>query len=412
MKDAFSSFFAMDDDKRDRLWQECIFVFDTNVLTAVYKRSDEARDALYKVIGSLGDRLWIPHQVAFEFLDNRANIAHTQSGIYAEAIVNIRNVVESFEVSTRHPFLSEELNSEFINISKKVVEELELKRQFHDSRITKDDVKAQLACLLEGKVGGGYDTSKLKEIVKEGELRYANQVPPGFEDIKKHKGSNVFSEICKRYGDLIIWRQVIEKAKEIDKPVIFVTGEQKEDWWEKCGGKTIGPLPALVAEFESEVNQNFTMYSYHRFLDLANEYLHQNTSAEVIAEVREAALDDALAVASSEETIESIVSADSVYALTRNRMYRTRPSARQNVAALDAQARLLKSSVAGIQAQKDSLRRVLAQISPADADQLHKSRRIYREIALADARLVDLDRKILDLESRISILHHEASGHI
>lgn len=40
-------------------------MFDTNVLTSVDKRSDDARDSLYKVIRSLGDRLWIPYQVIF-----------------------------------------------------------------------------------------------------------------------------------------------------------------------------------------------------------------------------------------------------------------------------------------------------------------------------------------------------------
>ena len=57
MKDVFSSHFADDAERREKLWQNCFFVFDTNVLTSVYKRSDDARDALYKVIQSLGDRL-------------------------------------------------------------------------------------------------------------------------------------------------------------------------------------------------------------------------------------------------------------------------------------------------------------------------------------------------------------------
>ena len=291
MKDVFSSHFADDAERREKLWRDCFFVFDTNVLTSIYKRSDDARDALYKVISSLGDRLWIPYQVIHELLDNRASIAHAQAGLYTTAIANLTSVLDNFDSTTKHPFLPESLHKDFLEVSNRVIGELELKRDFHDSRLTSDDVKTALSEMLTGKVGAPYSDDQLKGIVKEGEVRYANRIPPGFEDVGKHKGSTVFSEVCKRYGDLIIWKQVIDKAKAIGKPVIFVTGEQKDDWWDRHGGKTIGPLPHLIKEFADEVGQDFFLYSHHQFLNLANTYLKLNTSSEVIDEVREAALD-------------------------------------------------------------------------------------------------------------------------
>ncbi|MEI7049586.1 PIN domain-containing protein [Pseudomonas koreensis] len=293
MKDVFSSHFADDAERRVKLWKNCFFVFDTNVLTSVYKRSDDARDALYKVIESLGDRLWIPYQVIYELLDNRASIAHAQAGLYTAAVASLTSVIDNFDSATKHPFLPEALHKEFVEVSNRVIVELETKRDFHESRLTVDDVKTSLSQMLMGKVGSRYSEDQLKAIVKEGEVRYANRIPPGFEDIGKHKGSTVFSDVCKRYGDLIIWKQVIERAKTVKKPVILVTGEQKEDWWARQGGKTIGPLPRLIEEFSDETGEDFFLYSHHQFLDLANTYLEQTTSPEVIDEVREAALDDA-----------------------------------------------------------------------------------------------------------------------
>lgn len=292
MKDIFFSHFSYDDNRRENLWRDCIFIFDTNVLTSVYKRSDDARDALYKIIQELGERLWIPFQVVHELLDNRASIAHTQAGLYSAAIESLQSVLEGFDSAIRHPFLPKDLHDEFVLVSSKVIAELESKRDFHDGRITNDDVKSSLAEMLVGKVGSPYTDEQLRNIIKEGEARYANKIPPGFEDINKHKGSSIFSDVCKRYGDLIIWKQVIEHAKALSKPVIFVTGEQKDDWWNRHGGKTIGPLPALINEFYSEVGQDFYLYSHHQFLDLANKYLKQTTSPEVIDEVRDAAIDE------------------------------------------------------------------------------------------------------------------------
>ncbi len=292
MKNLFSSHFTDDDQRREKLWENCIFVFDTNVLTSVYKRSDDARDALYKVISSLGDRIWIPYQVVHELLDNRATIVHAQAGLYGTAIENLNAVLANFESATKHPFLPKPLHAEFLEVSQKVIAELQAKREFHDARLTSDEIKIAFSEMLDGKIGQRYTEEQLKSIIKEGELRYANKVPPGFEDVNKHKGSTIFSEVCKRYGDLIIWKQIIEKAKALDKPVILVTGEQKDDWWARHGGKTIGPLPGLIEEFTDAVGQDFFLYSHHHFLELANTYLEQNTSSEVIDEVRDAALDD------------------------------------------------------------------------------------------------------------------------
>lgn len=287
MKTKFSNHFANDEQRRAKLWDECVFVFDTNVYTGVYKRSDDARDAFYKVVRSLGDRLWAPYQVVYEYLDNRAKITHDQSKLYAEAIADLRNILSGFESQTKHPFLSVELHKEFVGVAEKAIEELEGKRVFHEARINVDDVKDEISLLLDGKVGDKYSVAQLKDIIKEGEVRYANLDAPGFQDVGKFKGSLIFDQVCKRYGDLIIWKQVIDHAKAVGKPVILITEEQKEDWWEKAGGRTIGPLPELIEEFNIETGQDFYLYSYHNFLEYANSYLDQDTSIEVIEEVRE-----------------------------------------------------------------------------------------------------------------------------
>lgn len=400
MKDIFSSHFASDDERRRKIWQDCFFVFDTNVLTAVYKRSDHARDAFYEIVRSLGDRLWVPYQVGYEFLDNRAKIAHDQSRLYADAAATLQSFLDSLDVVTRHPFLSKDLHEEFVDISLKVIDELEEKMEFHRLRLTNDDVKLEVAELFAGKVGDKYDDAQLKLIIKEGEGRYANQIPPGFQDINKFKGSPVFGEICKRYGDLIIWKQVIEKAKAQNKPVIMVTEEQKEDWWEKCGGRIIGPLPQLIEEFAAEVGQDFYLYSYHSFLNLANEYLEQNTSAEVIDEVREAAIDEAAAF-TSVDTFDAncdVTLADlhSFNDLPWNKVFPTETQL------LNQQIRKYNELLRQAAGDKLQARMGIAN-GPAKKTAEGKSRNaIYRARELAaDARIADLKRRISDAEMLI-----------
>lgn len=292
MKSLFPSHFASDEERISKLWAECVFVFDTNVLTGMYKYSDETRDALYQVIESLGERLWIPYQVMLEYLDNRAKIVHDQSKLYASAIIKLEEFQAELELPTRHPFVSRDIYEDFCRSTESVLNDLKARRTLHESRITDDDVKARLAELLEGKVGPKYSAEKLDALVIEGDVRYSQKIPPGFEDRDKHKGSILTKEINKRYGDLVFWKQILDKSLESSISVILVTGERKEDWWSICGGKTIGPLPELMDEFLEITGKDFYIYSTHSFLKLANEYLHQHTSSAAVEEVRDSFINE------------------------------------------------------------------------------------------------------------------------
>ncbi|UVM15617.1 PIN domain-containing protein [Pseudomonas sp. B21-023] len=291
MRSAFANHFARSEAARKQLWDACIFVFDTNVLTSLYKRSEEAREALFKIIESLGSRVWIPHQVAYEFLRNRPGVAHEQASMYRATIKSLTDLLSDLESHTKHPFVHSKLHDEFVGVSCKVIEALEDKVSYYENKIVNDDVKERLADLLEGKVGPAWADEKLKKTIKEGEERYANLVPPGYEDVAKHKNSTVFEHVRARYGDLILWLQILEHAKSESTAVILITGDQKDDWWLKVGGKTIGPRPELIAEFKDKVGADFSMYSHSSFLSLANSYLDQRTSESVIKEIEDAALE-------------------------------------------------------------------------------------------------------------------------
>ena len=118
MKSLFPSHFASDQNRISSLWAECIFVFDTNVLTGIYKYSDETRDALYQVIESLGERLWVPYQIMLEYLDNRAKIVHYQSKLYTSAISKLEEFKGELEIPTRHPFVSKDITRIFADLPK------------------------------------------------------------------------------------------------------------------------------------------------------------------------------------------------------------------------------------------------------------------------------------------------------
>lgn len=118
--------------------------------------------------------------------------------------------------------------------------------------------------LYDGRVGAVWPDDALAEIYKEGEERYAKGVPPGYMDAKEKSGNE-------KYGDLVLWKQLLKHAAEVKKPVIFVTDDAKEDWWELSGGKTRGPRPELVEEFYNATGERVHLYGVRWFLSQAQE---------------------------------------------------------------------------------------------------------------------------------------------
>lgn len=286
MKTEFPGYFASNEDDIEALWADCLFVLDTNVLLSLYRYSDATRAELLKVFNSLAERLWVPHQVAQEYLTNRLAVIGEQAKAYEDSVRKIDAIRKGFENSNYHPFVSVETLSECVSVFDKLVEELNLNRVAHEGRISLDEIKDHLESLLEGKVGKGFDRAKLEQIIAQGEVRYEQKVPPGYCDAKKGGDSKIFADQCKPYGDYIVWLQIIEHAKQSGRAVIFVTGDSKDDWWMSFQGRTVGPRPQLIEEFLFETNKLFYMYSPDRFLERANSYLQQDTSPEAMIEIQ------------------------------------------------------------------------------------------------------------------------------
>ncbi|WP_223532036.1 PIN-like domain-containing protein [Pseudomonas sp. BF-R-30] len=286
MREAFSEHFVGEPERQQKLWADCIFVLDTNVLLDLYRFSDSAREALFKVMESLGERLWIPYQVAAEYFENRLTVIEAQSKAYAESISGLKVAKEKFNSGSRHPFVSDVVFNQFISSYDLMIKELETKQETYLSYVGNDVIKTKIGTLLNGRVGQPYSEERLLEVAVEGEKRYLENIPPGFQDCGKMPEATTNKLRLKKFGDLILWKQVIEKAVAANKSVILVTGEKKDDWWLKSNKGLVSALPALTKEFMDAAKQDFYLYATDRFLLKANDYLAQSTSAVVVEEVR------------------------------------------------------------------------------------------------------------------------------
>ncbi|AWV96907.1 PIN-like domain-containing protein [Arcticibacterium luteifluviistationis] len=284
MKSKFPGYFKLTKEEINQLWKTALFTFDANILLNLYRYSDETREEFYKILEKIKDRIWIPHQSAQEFFNNRLAVIGQQEKSYEEAISAINTLESEFKNSRQHPFINSRLLKKFSNLSKDICEQLNENKQFHNKRIQQDDILEKIEKLFNDKVGEEYNSERIEQLYREGDTRFSNKVPPGYKDSNKKDdvGRN-----GRQYGDLVVWKQTIEKSKESKNAIILITDDRKEDWWVRFNGKTIGPRPELIKEFKDETSKSFHMYQSDRFLEFAREYLNETINEKAIEEIRE-----------------------------------------------------------------------------------------------------------------------------
>src|SRR6185369_13513775 len=180
----------------------------------------------------------------------------------------------------RHPHIDTVGIRGIIEQSQKQVQELltAAESQHPKNLQVVDILRDQLTTFFEGKIGEPIHNDRLVEIYKLGEERYKDKRPPGFKDKEKPHPE--------KYGDLVLWFQLIEKAKAVEKPIVFVVDDRKEDWWFKDRGLTIGPRPELIREMYSEAKVQFYAYDYPSFLKFAQRNLGLENE-QALVEARE-----------------------------------------------------------------------------------------------------------------------------
>ena len=275
MRCMFPGYYRPTEEEFSELWECCLFVLDANVLLRVYEYPQQARSALVDTLKRLSDRLWVPYQVALEYQKNRLSAINKQLGVRNELVKNLGAAKDGVI-----RFLGEsEVTKKIETFFSELIEELKQCGAEHDSLIADDKLRDVLSSLLEGKIGPSYTPEKLEEIYAQGKQRYTRKTPPGYKDEQEKDETG-------RYGDLVLWFQIVDKAQQAKKPVIFVTDDNKEDWWRQENGKTIGPRPELVEEMLSKTGQRFYMYSASRFLERAAEYLQRQVDKRAVEQAR------------------------------------------------------------------------------------------------------------------------------
>ncbi|TDW95939.1 PIN-like domain-containing protein [Dinghuibacter silviterrae] len=306
MRDKFSEYYKIDENTIKEHWQQDIFSFDANVLLNLYRYSPKTRNAFFNLLEKIKDRIWISYQAAYEYQKNRLIVINAQK----EAYKDIRDTLEKkkgeieakLNSFKKHPYLpAGELKHQIESAFHSIQKDLDKLERNHPDYLTEDPILDKLTTLLDSKVGDDFTKENLEKVYKEGRKRYEENVPPGYMDFRNKKNEPEKS----LFGDLLVWKQIIEKAKTVHHSIILITDDLKEDWWYKFKGKTISPRPELIKEFQDITGKRINIYQADVFFEMAGKNLKQDTDSDAIREMRKARLADELEISVDENQEET-----------------------------------------------------------------------------------------------------------
>lgn len=299
--------YIIDDVKHARLWKDAIIVFDASSLLDMYFYSDKTKKVVIdEIFKKLQGRLWIPYQVNYEFLKNRAKVILKPIGSYTNLEEELKNIATSLKKcqigiselksktkkEDKHPVLDQHVFVELDQsqqhyetalkeLSDKIKEIIKSRTEEIKQTVDCDILYNAIDSYFE--VGAEFSFSDQMALVKEGKMRYEFKIPPGFEDFgaNKKEGTQIF-------GDLFIWKELINHAKAEKKPIIYISNDVKPDWCVKNESNSTyieNPRHELIKEFWDAAGCEFWMYSNPQLLYNATKYLKSEIAVEQIKEV-------------------------------------------------------------------------------------------------------------------------------
>ncbi len=258
----------------DEIKKDCIVVLDTNVLILPFTVSSNSFTQISTVFEDLKkeNRLYIPAQVAREF----AKVRPRKLGDLYQKLSKQRNNIQPFKLGN-YPLL-ESLD----NFNSIVEAEAELNEKIKEYRKLigglLSDVKAWVWNDPVSIVYNKLFTDDLiiepeidkQKIQKELDYLIYHKLPPGYKDSSKQD---------RGVGDLLIWKSILKLGSENKNNLLFVSGDNKPDWWHQSEKQHLYPRYELVNEYRRESdNKLFHMVSLSQLLELmdVNEEIVEN----------------------------------------------------------------------------------------------------------------------------------------
>ena len=270
-------------DVEKNIWAKGVFVFDTSAIGAMYSLSPEPRDKFLEVLEGLEDRIWIPARVMKEYERHRMAFLHQPISEHYSApeflsthyLSKLENFLQKLQDNTfYHPCFEDSYVEKLAKLKEEVKKVMDAIRISTEDALKKGQEMVKKNAKVDGlynlisdfKSGNPLSAREIMDIVQEGAIRYKHSIPPGYRDAEDKNSID-------KFGDLIVWKEILKYAASEKKPVIFICNDVKEDW--NAGDKKkdeMIPREELLDEFRLTTGQEVWFYTLNGFISNLQDY--------------------------------------------------------------------------------------------------------------------------------------------
>ncbi len=270
MPERFQHLFDLPKSVFDEVKSVGTIVLDTNVLLDFYRLPEKQREDLFSILKSkkIFPRLWFPYQVAHEFFSDRKIVICDQLNKANKAVKKLEEALKQLndnlnEIGDKHYFIDiNNIESKINRVLKREIVKITKGHSEYEMLLKEDTVLSKIKPLMGNRINDPiadlHDNSCNNTFLEEAKKRHEKQIPPGFKDNSKDFA----------FGDNIIWEEILRHNEKLKKHLIFVTSDNKEDWWKKYNGK-LECHPLLRKEYFERTQKQCIFIKTTRFPKMA-----------------------------------------------------------------------------------------------------------------------------------------------
>lgn len=302
MRDKFRGYYRPTADEEDALWNSnALIIMDTNVVLDLYRYHPKTTQLYLDSLRKFAARVWLPYQVGLEFHQNRPKVRADSTSAHKARIDAVQTLVNQLKSTTHKTRISSlAIEGELLAAAEEALSSLRAEmEQIRQDALPRsnDPILDSVSDLFHGRVGDKPSDSDLAAMTKTGKERFDNEIPPGYKDRgKKPKGEE--------YGDYYMWRQILDKAHDAERDIIFATEDSKADWSWKVGDQVVGVRPELIQEFRAETGREIIIYSGKDFFQQLSDRAEAATKSDIADALKDVSEVSSIRLANSDSELE------------------------------------------------------------------------------------------------------------
>lgn len=230
--------------------ENTVVVLDANAWLDLYTIPPVALEAVVDVIREHRDIFWIPNQVYREYCRNEKMKKEQIEKLFVNARSNSLSALSMFKDKTLQQLTTLRKKNQLTDdvFKSQIQEKIKDLEKFikngyatlntnyeEEIKIIKNEdiVNALVEEIYNNSKADDFTIIEKMRICEEGEIRYKYKIAPGYTDDGK---ANNKEDYFRKYGDLIIWKEILNKVNKFPINTIFVQNEKKQDWLAEKGG--------------------------------------------------------------------------------------------------------------------------------------------------------------------------------